>query len=89
MSDVSGPLKGEVLRAVLDAWRVVPDGWGLGRLVANASHIVHGGDVDLRGVDDATLLRGLVALVPDEFEDDPSMIVDPFARAWEREHGVG
>lgn len=76
----------EFLRRVLDAWRAVPDDWSFGRLVANASHIAHGGDVPLRTVEDGRLISGFVALVPDPFEDDPSIIVDPYARAWEREN---
>jgi hypothetical protein len=87
MSDVR-PLKGEVLRAVLDAWREVPDGWSLGKLVANASMIAHGGVVDLREVDDDVLMAGLRALVPDPFEEDPRVIIDDYARKWEKENGV-
>lgn len=88
MSVDGGPMKGELLRAVLDAWREVPGDWSLGKLIANASHIAHGGDVELRGVSDAKLLSGLRALVPDPFEDDPTIIVDEYARAWERENIV-
>lgn len=78
--------KGELLRAALDAWREVPDDWSFSRLVVNAATIAYGCEVDARLVDDERLLSGFRALVPDPFEDDPTVIVDEYARAWEREN---
>lgn len=78
--------KGELLRAALDAWREVPADWSFGKLVANAAMIAYGAEVDVRLADDERLLSGFRALVPDPFEDDPTVIVDEYARAWEREN---
>ena len=74
----------EVLFALVEALRVVPDDWGVGRVVWSAGVIVRGGVVDLRGVSDVELLRGLGALLPDPFEDVVGVVWDPFAREWER-----
>ena len=78
--------KGDFLRQVLQSWKEVPNGWTFGKLIANAAMIAYGADVDLRKVDDERLLEGLRALIPDPFEDDPTMILDPYAKAWEREN---
>ena len=85
LDDVS---RQDVLDALVIAWREAPSDWGLGRVIASASLIAYGGEVDLRLVDDAVLLRGLVALVPEDGEDDPEFFSDPFAEAWERRNGV-
>lgn len=81
--------KGDFLRDVFNSWKEVPDDWTFGKMIKNAATIAYGAEVDLTTVSDERLASGIRALQKDPFEDDPSMIVDPFARAWEREHGVG
>lgn len=78
--------KGDFLRVVFSAWKEVPDDWTFARLVANASTIAYGCEVDPKKVDDEKLISGFRALVPDLFEDDPTVIVDEYARQWEREN---
>lgn len=78
--------KGDFLRQVLQSWKEVPADWSFGKLIANAAMIAYGADMDIRKVEDERLLEGLRALIPDPFEDDASIIVDEFARKWEREN---
>lgn len=78
--------KGDFLRQVLQSWKEVPADWSFGRLIANAATIAYGAEMDVRKVDDERLLEGLRALIPDPFEQDPSIIIDPYARQWEREN---
>ena len=78
--------KGDFLRQVLQSWKEVPADWSFGRLIANAATIAYGAEMDVRKVDDERLLEGLRALIPDPFEDQPDVIVDDWARKWEREN---
>lgn len=78
--------KGDFLRQVLQSWKEVPADWSFGKLIANAAMIAYGADMDIRKVEDERLLEGLRALIPDLFEDDPTVIIDEYARAWEREN---
>lgn len=78
--------KGEFLRDLFVSWKEVPDDWSFGRLICNAATIAYGAEVDLRKVDDERLASGIRALVPDPFEDQPDVIVDEYARRWEREN---
>lgn len=78
--------KGDFLRQVLQSWKEVPADWSFGKLIANAAMIAYGADMDIRKVEDERLLEGLRALIPDPFEDDPTVIIDDYARQWEREN---
>lgn len=57
----------EFVSELLGVWEAHPR-WGFGQLVAKASLIAEGCKVDLSKQDDTSVLSGIRALVPDDWE---------------------